>query len=183
VTLVIDISDFGENDLSYGMFTANRDLRQPEAKLGAGGQIVPRRAISPRASIRRNSGRPGRRLYRCSERVDGGLREVVPGSTSPPVALSWFRLKNSKPCAWCRRAFSNPVAAARYAAQYDFGKAFVVTEATPESAAALMQKLKARYPEGNAAATIADEAFLATDKYLGKCASSARDVMSVDTPT
>ena len=43
--LVIDISDFGEPDLSYGMFTANRDLREPMAKLGAGGQIVPRRAI------------------------------------------------------------------------------------------------------------------------------------------
>ena len=45
VTLVIDISDFGDSDSAYGMFCANRDLRQPAAKLGMGGQIVPRRAI------------------------------------------------------------------------------------------------------------------------------------------
>ena len=44
VTLVIDVSDFGEADSAYGMFTANRDLRQPSAKLGMGGQSVPRRA-------------------------------------------------------------------------------------------------------------------------------------------
>src|SRR5260370_718919 len=45
VTLVIDISDFGDADSAYGMFCANRDLRKPPAKLGMGGQIVPRRAI------------------------------------------------------------------------------------------------------------------------------------------
>ena len=45
VTLVIDISDFGDADSAYGMFSANRDLRRQPAKLGMGGQIVPRRAI------------------------------------------------------------------------------------------------------------------------------------------
>jgi hypothetical protein len=66
VTLVIDISDFGENDLSYGMFTANRDLRQPEAQSHFHQGPV----------LRRNRGRPGRRPYTHAEGVDGGVREA-----------------------------------------------------------------------------------------------------------
>ena len=34
-----------------------------------------------------------------------------------------------------------------YVAQYDFGKAFVVPEDSPEAAAAVMQKLRARFTE------------------------------------
>src|SRR5690242_3712016 len=44
VTLVIDLSDFGDTDSSFGMYSANRDLRHPAAKLGMGAQIVPRRS-------------------------------------------------------------------------------------------------------------------------------------------
>jgi len=51
-----------------------------------------------------------------------------------------------------------------YVAQYEFGKAFVVTD---DAAADVMQKLKARF-EGAAATPIADEAFVGTDKYLGR---------------
>jgi len=170
VTLVIDISDFGENDLSYGMFTANRDLRQPEAKLGAGGQIVPRRAIFTKGQyyVEIAAGPEGDYTDVLKEWM-AAFEKIVPGSTSPPVALSWFPAEKQQTL----RLVPESVLGIRllrrgYAAQYDFGKAFVVTEATPESAGALMQKLKARYPEGNAAATIADEAFQATDKYLGK---------------
>ena len=54
-----------------------------------------------------------------------------------------------------------------YVAQYDFGKAFVVTEASAESAAAVMQKLRERFGE-TAKAAIADDAFQVTDKYLGR---------------
>src|SRR6185369_3013790 len=43
VTLVIDVSNFGDTDSAFGMFSANRDLRLPAARLGMGGQIVPRR--------------------------------------------------------------------------------------------------------------------------------------------
>jgi hypothetical protein len=45
VTFVVDISDMGDADFAYGMFSANRDLRQPEYRVGMGGQIVPRRLI------------------------------------------------------------------------------------------------------------------------------------------
>jgi hypothetical protein len=58
---------------------------------------------------------------------------------------------------------------AGYVGQYEFGKAFLVAEATAESAAAVMTKLRDRVGESKPA-RIADEAFLATDKYLdGLC--------------
>ena len=56
-----------------------------------------------------------------------------------------------------------------YVAQYDFGKGFIVKEASPEAAAQLMQKLRERFGQ-TAPASIADEAFKAKDKYLnGMC--------------
>jgi hypothetical protein len=57
-----------------------------------------------------------------------------------------------------------------YAAQYDYGKAFVVLEATPQSAAAVMDQLRKRFAQVSPTtpATVADEAFQYTDKYLGR---------------
>jgi putative transposon-encoded protein len=43
----------------------------------------------------------------------------------------------------------------------------VIAEASVESAAAVMQKLRERFGE-SAKVSIADDAFQATDKYLGK---------------
>jgi len=54
-----------------------------------------------------------------------------------------------------------------YVAQYDLGKAFVLTEASTESAAAVMQKLRERFGE-TVKAAIGDDAFQVTDKYLGR---------------
>jgi len=45
VTFVVDLSDFGDADSAYGMFTSNVDGRQPTQKIGMNGQIVPRRAF------------------------------------------------------------------------------------------------------------------------------------------
>ena len=44
-TFVIDISDMGDADDSFGWFSATRDMRQPAYPVGMGGQIVPRRLI------------------------------------------------------------------------------------------------------------------------------------------
>jgi hypothetical protein len=54
-----------------------------------------------------------------------------------------------------------------YAAQYDYGKAFVVQEATPQSAGGVMEQLRKRFGETTPAA-IADEGFQAADPYLGR---------------
>ena len=56
-----------------------------------------------------------------------------------------------------------------YVGQYGFGKGFLVKEASPEAAAQLVIKLKERFGQ-TAPASVADEAFTATDKYLnGMC--------------
>jgi hypothetical protein len=169
VTLVIDISDFGEADSSYGMFTANRDLRQPSTNLGMGGQIVPRRAIFTKGQyyVEIAAGPEGDYTATLKEWT-AVLEKVTPGSTSPPVALSWFPAEKQQTL----RLVPESVLGIRllqrgYAAQYDFGKAFVVTEASAESAGAVMQKLRARFGE-TTVARVADEAFQANDKYLGK---------------
>jgi hypothetical protein len=54
-----------------------------------------------------------------------------------------------------------------FIAQYPQGRAFVVSEATPEAAGATFQKLRARLTGAAAVAGLADEAFTATDAYLG----------------
>jgi hypothetical protein len=169
VTLVIDISDFGEAESSYGMFTANRDLREPAAKLGAGGQIVPRRAIFTKGQyyVEIAAGPEGDHTAALREWM-AAFEKLVPGSTSPPVAFSWFPAEKQQTL----RLVPESVLGIRllrrgYAAQYDFGKAFVVTEDSAASAGALMQKLRARFGE-TTAARVADEAFQANDKYLGK---------------
>lgn len=169
VTLVIDISDFGDADSAYGMFCANRDLRQPPAKLGMGGQIVPRRAIFAKGQYYVEVGAEPEGDHTATLREwTAALEKIATGTNEIPVALSWFPTAGQQSL----RLVPESVLGIRllkrgYVAQYDFGKAFVVTEASAESAAAVMQKLRERFGE-TAKAPIADDAFQVTDKYLGR---------------
>jgi hypothetical protein len=169
VTLVIDISDFGESDLSYGMFTANRDPREPETKLGAGGQFVPRRAMFTKGQyyVEIAAGPEGDHTATLKEWM-AAFEKIVPGNTSPPAALAWFPAEKQQSL----RLVPESVLGIRllrrgYAGQYDYGKAFVVTEVSAETAGPLLLKLRARFTD-TTAATVGDEAFQATDKYLGR---------------
>ena len=54
-----------------------------------------------------------------------------------------------------------------YVAQYDYGKAFVVLEETPDSAGAVMQSLRQRFGD-NTPVKLGDDGFQSTDKYLGR---------------
>ena len=107
VTLVIDISDFGDADSAYGMFCANRDLRQPPAKLGMGGQIVPRRAIFAKGRITSKSAPNPRAITPRSSR-----RGLPRWRRSRPAALRFrwrspgFPPRGSSRCAWCRKVCS-----------------------------------------------------------------------------
>jgi hypothetical protein len=169
VTFVIDISDMGDADSSYGMFTANRDPKEPAFTVGMGGQIVPRRAIFAK----------GRYYLEIAANPEGdhtaslkqwvaALDKSVQGSTSLPAVLNWFPAEKQQSL----RLVPESVLGIRllkrgYAAQYDFGKAFVVKEESPASAGAVMEKLRARFGT-TTPAKFADEAFEAQDQYLGK---------------
>jgi len=169
VTLVIDVSDFGDADSAYGMFSANRDLRLPMTKIGTGGQIVPRRAIFVKGSTYAEiAANPEGDYTALLAAWCAGLEKAIEGSSDPPAALSWFPTGGQQSL----RLVPESVLGIRllkrgYVAQYDLGKAFVVMEANPESATALMAKLRARFP-GMTAAEIADDAFVLDDQYLGR---------------
>jgi hypothetical protein len=96
------------------------------------------------------------------------LEKIVAGSTEPPPALSWFPAAQQQSL----RLVPESVLGIRllkrgYVGQYDYGKAFVVTEESPAAATATMAKLKARFGD-TAPAAIGDEAFTASDQYLGR---------------
>ena len=44
-TILIDVFEMADPEFSYGIFSANRDPRQPVAALGMGGQLTNRRAL------------------------------------------------------------------------------------------------------------------------------------------
>src|SRR5262249_17415381 len=85
----------------------------------------------------------------------------------PPAAMAWFPAEKQQSL----RLVPESVLGLRllkrgYVGQYEVGKAFVVFEDTPASAADVMEKLRARFP-GSTAAKIGDEAIQASDHYLG----------------
>jgi len=169
VTFVIDVSDMGDADFSYGLFASNRDLRQPAYTVGMGGQIVPRRLIFAKgqyyveiAADPEGDHTPALKLWAAA------LEKSVPGKATPPAPLSWFPTERQQSL----RLVPESVLGLRilkrgYMAQYDSGKSFVVIEESPEAAAATMEKFKARFAV-SASIQLADEAFRATDQYLGR---------------
>jgi Family of unknown function (DUF6599) len=169
VTLVIDVSDFGDTDSAYGMFTANLDPRLAVAKIGAGGQIVPRRAIFVKGQYYLEiAANPEGDHTAMLNQWTAALDKTVEGSSVPPVALAWFPAEKRQSL----RLVPESVLGIRllkrgYFGIYDYGKAFVAFDDSPESAAATMAKLKARFGE-TVPVPIGDEAFTASDRYLGR---------------
>ena len=147
VTFVVDISDMGDADFSYGLFASNRDLRQPAYAVGMGGQIVPRRLIFAKGQYYVEiAANPEGDHTAALKLWAAALEKSVPGDTAPPPALAWFPTERQQSL----RLVPESVLGLRilkrgYMAQYDFGKAFVVIEDSPEAAAAIMQKLEARF--------------------------------------
>ena len=169
ITFVMDVSDMGDADSAYGIFTANFDSRQPGNKIGMGGQIQPRRAVFSKGQyyVEIGANPEGDHTAALTEWTTA-LEKTISGRTDVPPAMSWFPTEKRTGLRLVpESALGLRLLKRGYVAQYDFGKAFVVFEASPESAAAVMQKLKARFGD-TTPATIADEAFQANDKYLGK---------------
>ena len=167
-TLVIDVSEMVDADAAYGIFSGNRDPNHPIQKIGMGGQILPRRGTFAKG------------IYyveiAASPDVDhtpaltafiAGMEKLLEGRTTPPEALAWFLPEKQVSV----RMIPESVLGIRllkrgYVAQYDQGKAFVVLEASPQSAAEVISRLRQRFP-GAELAQVGDEALQLQDKYLG----------------
>ncbi len=168
-TFIIDISDMGDADNAFGWFSATRDLRQPAYPAGMGGQIVARRLIFAK----------GKYYVEIAANPDGdytaplkewaaALEKLVPGSTSPPTALAWFPTEKQQALKLVPESVLGLRVLKRgYLAQYEYGKAFVVLEDTPNSAGAVMQSLRQRFGD-TTPVNLGDDAFQSTDKYLGR---------------
>jgi hypothetical protein len=169
VTFVIDISDMGDADSAYGIYTANRDPRQPTAAIGMGGQLIPRRLIFAKGNYYAEIAANPEGDHTAALKVwTAALEGIVTGSTAPPAALSWLPSDKRQSIRLVPESVLGIRALSRgYAAQYEFAKAFLVMEATPESAAAVMKKLRARFA-ASVEAKAGDDAFQANDQYLGR---------------
>ncbi len=169
ISFVIDVSDMGNTDSAYGIFSADRDPALPTDKIGMAGQVAPRRAMFVKGSyfveIAANpEGDHTAALRAWLAALDG----IITGSTTLPEALGWFPAEGRQSL----RLVPESVLGLRllkrgYVAQYDFGKAFVAYETSPDSASAVMQKLRARFGQVTSA-NLADDAFQTTDQYLGR---------------
>jgi len=170
-TIVFDISAMESPEYAYGIFCATRDPKLPVEKIGMAAQIHPRKGVLVKD-----------RYYlelSVNEEVDLtkalrsfilALDKRIPGQTALPAALNWFPAENL--AADSVRLVPESVLGLRllrrgYIAQYPFGRAFVVFEDSPEIAAQVMTKLRARVGESQPV-KLADDAFQATDKYLGR---------------
>jgi hypothetical protein len=169
VTFVIDISDMGTVDFSYGLFTANRDLRQPQAAVGMGGQIVPRRLIFAKGKyyVEIAANPEGDHTTALKEWA-AALEKAVPGAAMPPAALSWFPTEKQQSL----RLVPESVLGLRllkrgYLAQYEFGKAFVVFDDSASEAEEVMKQLRKRFTEV-VELELEEGGFQGTDRYLGR---------------
>ena len=168
-TLILDVSEMENAEWAYGMFASNRDPRVTVEKIGTEAQIVPRRAIlvKDKYFVEIGSSKEQPEVLRQFVRA---MEKRIPGSSEPPEALGWFPREKLVPGSvrMVPESVLGIGALKRgYIAEYADGKAFLVRESSPESAAEVMNKLRARI-SGTVAAKIADEGFEATDKYLGR---------------
>ena len=167
-SILVDVFEMTDADSAYGVFTANLDPHLPIEKVGMGGQIMPRRALFCKdkyyVELAANPEKDQTAALRAFVRE---AEKRIPGRSLPPAALSWFPTEKLASV----RLIPESVLGLRllkrgFVAHYEQGQAFVVIEASPESAAAVLSKLRQRFGEA-APAQVADEAFQADDQYLG----------------
>jgi hypothetical protein len=155
-------------DAAYGIFSANRDPGHPIEKIGMGGQVMPRRGTFAKGNYYVEiSATPDLDHTPAITAFTTAMEKRLEGSSTLPNALAWFVPEKLVSA----RLIPESVLGVRllkrgYVAQYDQGKAFLVLETSPQSAAAVMAKLRLRYPTAQAA-QVADEALQLQDKYLG----------------
>jgi hypothetical protein len=170
LSIVIDVSEMADPEYAFGILSANRDLREPLEAIGMGGQVKPRRAVF--AKDRYYVELSAQKDADCSETLRAyasAIEGQIEGRSTPPEALSWFPTEGL--VADSARLVPQSLLGVRqlesgYVAQYDIGQAFVVTEASPEAAQALLGRLLERW-EKQADVDLADGGFTASDRYLG----------------
>jgi len=165
--LVIDVSEMEDSDLAYGMFASNSDPNQPIANIAMGGQVQPRRASFAKGKYYVEiAASPEGDHTAALQAFTTKMEALLEGRNTPPEALDWFPKDNLTSA----RLVPESVLGLRqlkrgYVAKYAQGQAFIVLEASPESAAETFKKVQTRFPEASPA-KVGDEAFQAKTRYL-----------------
>jgi hypothetical protein len=169
-TLVIDVSEMNDADSAYGMFAANRDPSLPIARIGMGGQVQQQSASFAKGKyyveIVVIAASPNSDHTAVLQTFVTKMQERLEGRDTAPEQLEWFPKENLASV----RLVPESVLGLRqlkrgYVAKYKQGQAFIVLEASPESAAEVLKKLRERFG-GASLAQIGDEAFQAKAQYL-----------------
>ena len=169
-TLTIDVSEMNDADAAYGLFTANRDPKLPIAKIGMGGQIQTQSATFAKGKyyveITEVTDNPNADHTAVMQAFAAGLSTRLQGRETAPEALQWFPKENLDSVRLIPESVLGLKLLKRgYVAKYKQGQAFVVLEATPESAVEVFKKLREHF-DGATPAQIANEAFQAKAPYL-----------------
>jgi hypothetical protein len=168
--LVFDISEMESPELAWGMFTANRDRKLPLASFAAASQVTPRRGTFAKGSyyveVAANPSAAPELIGKFLE----AWEKKLPGDSRRPALLDAFPVEGLDPESL--RMVPESVLGFRmlrrgFVAQYEHGKAFLIPEASPETAAKLLAQFRQRM-NGSDAPSLGDEAFQVTDKYLGR---------------
>jgi hypothetical protein len=168
--IIIDVSEMGDPEHAFGIFSANRDMRRPVEAIGMGGQISERRAVfvKDRYYVELSAQRSDDLSDALRAYVDV-IETGIEGQSTPPDALAVFPEQGLE--AESVRLVPQSVLGVRqiesgYVASYDFGQAFVSTQESPEAAKALLGELLERW-EKTGEVAVADGGFTASDRYLG----------------
>lgn len=168
--LILDISEMADSEYAYGMFTSTRDNSKPVEPLGMGGQVAPRKAIFSKGKYYvEAAAEPEKDHSAVLAVVARALERKTPGETKPPESLTWFSPENlAAPVKLVPQSVLGlRILKKGYVAQYPAGKAFLLSEASPEDAAAVMTKLRERLGLSDRAG-VAEESYRGEDRYLGK---------------
>jgi hypothetical protein len=169
-TLTIDVSEMNDADSAYGMFAANRDPSLPIARIGMGGQVQPQSASFAKGKYYVElvviAAGPDSDHTAALKAFAARIEQRLEGRDTAPEALEWFPKENLASA----RLVPESVLGLRllkrgYVAKYKQGQAFIVLEASPESAAEVLKKLRERF-DGASPAQVGDEAFQAKAQYL-----------------
>ena len=169
-TLTIDVSEMNDADSAFGMFAANRDPRLPIVRIGMGGQIQPQSALFAKGNhyveiVVIDPNPNGDHTSELRAFVTA-MQERLEGRDTAPEALDWFLKDNLGSTRLVPASVLGLKQLKRgYVATYKQGQAFIVLEASPESAAEVLKELRERF-DGASSVPVGDEAFQAKAQYL-----------------
>jgi len=169
-TLTIDVSEMNDADAAYGLFATNRDPRLPIAKIGMGGQVQPLSATFAKGKcyveIVENAADPNSDHTAELQALVNKMQQRIEGRDTPPEALAWFPTENLTSTGLVPESVLGLKQLKHgYVAKYKQGQAFIVLEDSPESAAAVLKELRARF-DGASPAQVGNEAFQVKAQYL-----------------